>query len=76
MCDSFESSVPGPSRTSRQLRNLELKAVEGRLVGYSNNSKSYLVYNPVTRRIMESRNVIFIETPSYLSPPSLEETSQ
>ena len=45
-------------------------------MGYSNNSKSYLVYNPVTRRIMESRNVIFIETPSYLSPPSLEETSQ
>ena len=45
-------------------KNLELKAVEGRRVGYNNNSKSYRVYNPGTRRIVESRNVIFIETPS------------
>ena len=50
-------------------KKLELKAVEGRLVGYSNNSKSYRVYNPATRRIMESRNVIFIETPSCLFRP-------
>ena len=57
-------------------KKLELKVVEGRLVGYRNNSKSYRVYNPVTRRIMESRNVIFIETPSRLFPPPLEETSQ
>ena len=52
-------------------KKLELKAVEGRLVGYSNNSKSYRVYNPATRRIMESRNVNFIETPSRLFPPPL-----
>ena len=57
-------------------RAFELKAVEGRLVGYSNNSKSYRVYNPATRRIMESLNVIFIETPSRLFPPPLDETSQ
>ena len=57
-------------------KNLELKAVEGRLVGYSNNSKSYRVYNPATRRIMESRNVVFIETPSRLFSPPLEETSR
>ena len=56
--------------------SLELKAVEGRLVGYSNNSKSHRAYNPATRRIMESRSVIFIETPSRLFPPPLEETSQ
>ena len=35
-------------------KTLEIKAVEGRLVGYINNSKSYRVYNPATRRIMES----------------------
>ena len=34
------------------------------------------MYNPVTRCIMESRNVIFIETPSRLFPPPLEETSK
>ena len=45
-------------------KKLELKAVEKRRVGYSNNRKSYRVYNPVTRCIMESRNVIFMETPS------------
>ena len=44
-------------------KKLELKAVEGRLVGYSNNSKSYRVFDPATRRIMESRNVVLIETP-------------
>ena len=55
-------------------KKLEHKAVEGRLVGYSNDSNSYRVYNPATRRIMDSRNVVFIETPSRLFPPSLEET--
>ena len=54
-------------------KKLELKAVEGRLVGYSNDSKSYRVYNPATRRITESRNVSFIETPSRLLPPPSEE---
>ena len=45
-------------------------------MGYSNNSKSYWVYNPATRRIKESRRVTFIETPSRLFLPSLQETSQ
>ena len=57
-------------------KTFKLKTVEKRLVGYSNNSKSYRVYNPATRRIMESRNIIFIETPSRLFPPPLEETPQ
>ena len=56
----------------RRIKKLALKAGEWRLVGYSSNSKSYRVYNPVTRCIMESRNVIFIETPSRLLPPSSE----
>ena len=45
-------------------------------MGYSNNSKSYRVYHLATRRIMESWNVIFIETPSRRFPPQLEATSQ
>ena len=57
-------------------KKIEVQVVEGRLVAYSNNSKRYRVYNPSTRRIFESRNVIFIETPSHLFPPPLEETSQ
>ena len=55
------------------IKNLESKAVEGQLVRYSNGSKSYRVYNPATWRIMESRNVIFIEMPSRVLPPPLEE---
>ena len=57
-------------------KNLDLKAVEGRCVGYSNNGKSYRVYKPATRQIMGSRNVMFIETLSRLFPPPLEETSR
>ena len=58
--------------TLRDTKKLALKEVEGRLVGYSSDSKSYRVYNPVTRCIIESRNVIFIETPSRLLPPPSE----
>lgn len=53
-----------------RIEKLKLKAVEGRRVGYINISKSYHFYNPATRRTMERRNVIFIETPSRLLPPS------
>ena len=44
----------------------ESRAWEGRLVGYSTDSKSYRIYNPATKRVRESRNVVFIETPSAL----------
>ena len=42
---------------------LEDKAWEGRLCGNSMNRKAYRIYNSNTRRVTESRNVIFIETP-------------
>ena len=44
-------------------------------MGYSSNSKSYRVYIPGTRRIVESRNVVFIDAPSRLLPPPVEESS-
>lgn len=49
--------------------------MEGRLVGYNNNIKSYRFGNSPTRRIMESRNVTSIETCLRLFPPPLEVTS-
>ena len=55
-------------------KKLDLNAVEGRLVGYISNSKSCRVYDLATRCIMESKKVVFIETPSRLLPPSLEKT--
>ena len=47
-------------------KKLEPRAWEGCLVGYSTDNKSYRVYNPAPKRVRESQNVIFIETPSAL----------
>eukprot|EP00903_Cladosiphon_okamuranus_P005795 g5742.t1 len=52
-------------------KKLESRAWEGRLVGYSTDSRSYRIYNSETRRVRESRNVAFIETPP--PAPSLDE---
>ena len=41
------------------------------MCGYSEESKSYQVWNPKIRHVVESRNVTFIKTPSHLlAPPS------
>ena len=53
----------------RCTKKIALKAIEGWRVGYSSDGKSYPVSNPVTRRIIKRRDVIFIETPSRLLPP-------
>ena len=47
----------------RHVNKLEEKAWEGIMLGYGKDSRSYRIYNPHTRRITESRNVTFIETP-------------
>ena len=59
----------------RHTKKLYVRVVEGRLVGYSSKSKSYRIYSPVARQIVESSNVVFIETPLQLIPPSTEESS-
>ncbi|MCO5594373.1 hypothetical protein L7F22_048403 [Adiantum nelumboides] len=47
----------------QQLRGkLDDKAVKCIFVGYSSGSKGYRLYNPVTNKIFESRDVIFAET--------------
>ena len=51
-------------------KKLEHCAWEGRLVGYSVDSKSLRVYNSSTS-VRESRNVIFIETLTVLPKPDL-----
>ena len=50
-------------------KKIELKSREGMLCGFrENEALSYRVWNPKTRRVEESRNVTFIETPSHLIP--------
>ncbi|CAN0579240.1 unnamed protein product, partial [Ectocarpus sp. 12 AP-2014] len=51
-------------------RKLNPKAWEGRLCGYSMDSKSFRIYNPEKGNVRESRNVIFIETPSAIPDPT------
>ena len=41
-------------------QKLAAKAWEGKLCGYSTDSRAYRVYNPTTIRVTESRNVTFI----------------
>ena len=52
-------------------KKLEHRAREGRLVGYSTDSKSFRIYNASARSVREARNVIFVETPSVLPEPDL-----
>ena len=49
---------------------LEPRAWEGKLVGYSPNSRAYRVYNPITKKIVTSRNVTFIEPVDAAMPPA------
>ena len=52
-------------------KKLEDRAFEGKLCGYSHNSKAYRIYNPAKGTVMESRNVTFLETPAYTLPPDV-----
>ena len=52
-------------------KKLEDKAFEGKLCGYSHNSKAYRIYNPAKGTVVESRNVTFLETPAYTLPPDV-----
>ncbi|GJR21617.1 retrovirus-related pol polyprotein from transposon TNT 1-94 [Tanacetum coccineum] len=52
--------------TKDYLTKFDLKSYEGVFLGYSQNSKAYIILNKHTRKIKESLNVTFDETP----PPS------
>ena len=49
-------------------KKLDAAVWEGKVCGYSEESKFYRVWNPKTHRVVESRNVTFIETPPHLLP--------
>lgn len=57
-------------RDSTRTLKLDPKAWEGRLVGYSVDSKSYCNDNPEKGNLRESRKVIFIETLSAMPGPA------
>ena len=45
----------------QQRRKLDDKAVKCIFVGYSSESKGYHLYHPQTKRILVSRDVVFVE---------------
>ena len=49
-------------------RKLDDRAFEGKLCGFSQDSRAYRIYNPVKGTVMENRNVTFLETPAYSLP--------
>ena len=58
-----------------QQRKLSEKAWKGIFVGYCTDSPAWKIYNPITRRVLHSRNVIFDETfgsSSPVIPPSVQ----
>ena len=49
-------------------RKLGGRVFEGKLCGFSLDSRAYRIYNPVKGPVVESRNVTFSETPLYNLP--------
>lgn len=56
-------------RIETHTKKLDDKAWEGKLCGYSQDTRAYRVYNPATHKGVERRNVIIMETPSQRVPP-------
>ena len=49
-------------------RKLDDRTFEGKLCGFSQDSRAYRIYNPAKGTVVESRNVTFLETPVYSLP--------
>ena len=54
---------------TRYLPGKDYQAWEGKLCGFSQDSRAYRIYNPAKGTVVESRNVTFLETPPYSMPP-------
>nr|GEZ89698.1 zf-CCHC domain-containing protein/UBN2 domain-containing protein [Tanacetum cinerariifolium] len=55
------------------LTKFDLKSYEGVFLGYSQNSKAYIILNKQTMKVEESLNVTFDETPPPPKTPTLED---
>ncbi|GJS66533.1 retrovirus-related pol polyprotein from transposon TNT 1-94 [Tanacetum coccineum] len=59
--------------TKDYLTKLDPKSTEGVFLGYSPNSKAYVILNKETMRVEESLNVKFDESPPPKSPPLVDD---
>ena len=55
-------------------KKLDPKATEGIMVGYGDSSRVYKIWDPVSRTIITSRDVVFEETLKFESPGVSEES--
>ena len=54
-------------------KKLEDRSCQGKLCGYSQDTKAYRIYSTTAHTVVERRNVVFIETPSKVLSPSINE---
>lgn len=54
-------------------KKLHPKATEGIMVGYGDSSRVYKMWDPLTRTIITSRDVVFEDTLKFESPAVSEE---
>ena len=54
-------------------KKLDPKATEGIMVGYGDSSRVYKMWDPLTRTIITSRDVVFEDTLKFESPAVSEE---
>ena len=65
-------SITYVSVLKEKRRKLDAKAEKCILVGYSDEQKVYKCYNPRTKQARVSRDVVFDESASWYSPPTLD----
>ncbi|GJW86249.1 hypothetical protein Tco_0161589 [Tanacetum coccineum] len=71
---TYTPSPPSPATTTRDyLTKFDPKSTEGIFLGYSPNSKEYVILNKETMRVEESLNVRFDESPPPKSSPIVDD---
>jgi hypothetical protein len=59
-CDAHVH-IPEPKREKSEAGKFASKSMKGLLLGYAEDSKCYRIWDPITRRVCESRDVTFNE---------------
>ena len=54
-------------------KKLDYRAVPGIFVGYCTTNKQYLVYDPINRKLIRSRDVVFREDKQYTAPTAYDD---
>ena len=64
----YSDALPLFTNTEERRKKLDYRAVPGIFVGYCATNKQYLVYDPINRKLIRSRDVVFREDKQYTAP--------